>query len=194
MSVRPNSVAPWEDFVLRLIAFYKLAKTVLFIGIGIGLMQVMHHNVAELLRVYVIDPLHFDPENRFLREILDKASELTDHRIEFFGYAAFFYAAVFGAEGIGLYLRKHWAEYMVLISTGSLLPVEFYEIYLQLAWWKVWVVLGNLAILIYLIHRLLLDARNSAQYSRRLAAEQGVTPEAIPLPDTTGDKRITDRV
>ena len=49
---------------------------------------------------------------------------------------------------------------MVLISTGSLLPIEFYEIYLKLAWWKVGVVLGNLAILVYLIHRLWLDSQS----------------------------------
>jgi uncharacterized membrane protein (DUF2068 family) len=162
MSARPIKVAPWEDFVLRLIAIYKLAKAALSVSIGIGLLRIRNHNITEMLRVYVIDPLHFDPENRLLKWLLDEASELTPHKIGFISFGAFFYAAVFATEGIGLYLRKHWAEYMVLISTGSLLPVEFFEIYLQLAWWKVGVVVGNLAILIYLIHRLLLD-RSSAR-------------------------------
>ena len=52
---------------------------------------------------------------------------------------------------------------MVLISTGSLLPIEFWEIYLKLAWWKFGVVVGNLLIIVYLVHRLLLDARFKAQ-------------------------------
>lgn len=163
MSARPIKVAPWEDFVLRLIAVYKLAKAALSVAIGIGLIRAMNQNVAELFRIYIIDPLHFDPENRLLKWILDQASELTPHKMELFSFGAFFYAAVFATEGIGLFLRKHWAEYMVLISTGSLLPIEFYEIYLQMAWWKAAVVVGNLAILIYLIHRLLLDSRTARE-------------------------------
>jgi uncharacterized membrane protein (DUF2068 family) len=162
MSARSPRVAPWEDFVLRLIAIYKLAKTVLFIAIGIGLIRIMHHNVAEILRVYVLEPMHFDPENRLLQPILEKASLLTRRQIESAGIVAFFYAAVFGAEGFGLYFRKHWAEYMVLISTGSLLPIEFYELFVHLAWWKIGIVVGNLAILLYLSHRLWLDAHSAA--------------------------------
>ncbi len=84
----------------------------------------------------------------------------------FMSYIAFFYAAIFLIEGVGLYLRKHWAEYMVLISTGSLLPVEFYELYLRLAWWKFAVLLGNLLIVAYLIHRITLDARLKARAAR----------------------------
>ena len=83
------------------------------------------------------------------------------------GYAAFFYAALFAAEGIGLYLRKHWAEYIVVIVTGSLLPLEIYELFVKLAWWKFAAVVGNLLIVAYLIHRLLLDARFKAQQRKR---------------------------
>jgi uncharacterized membrane protein (DUF2068 family) len=162
-------VAPWEDFVLRLIAVYKLIKTVVFIGLGVGLLHLMHHNVEEMLRIYVIDPMHFDPENRLLRWVLYSASELTNRRIAFLSGGAFFYAAVFATEGIGLYIRAHWAEYMVLISTGSLLPIEVYETYHQWAWWKAAVLLGNLAILLYLVHRLWLDSHNIAR--RRLERE-----------------------
>jgi uncharacterized membrane protein (DUF2068 family) len=163
MSAPTTRVAPWEDFVLRLIAIYKLAKAVIAFALGLELLRFMHHDVAQFLRDYVIDPYHFDPENRFLKWLLEAASHLTTHKLEFLSFGAFFYGAVFAAEGIGLYLRKHWAEYMVLISTGSLLPIEFWEIYLKLAWWKFGVVVGNLLIIVYLVHRLLLDARFKAQ-------------------------------
>ena len=169
MPQRPNPVAPWEDFVLRLIGVFKLAKATLFIAIGIGLINLMHKNVADLLKTYIIDPMHFDPENRLLKWLLDTASDLTDRKIEFVTFGAFFYAAVFATEGIGLILRKHWAEYMVLISTGALLPVEIYEIAFEFAWWKVVIMSVNVAILIYLIHRLLLDSRSSL---RRVNADE----------------------
>jgi uncharacterized membrane protein (DUF2068 family) len=166
MSAREIKVAPWENVVLRIIAIYKLAKMALFLSIGIGLLEVLrhhHHDMSEIFQTYVIDPMHFDPENRLLKYLLDQASAITPHKIALFSDVAFFYAALFGAEGFGLYFRKRWAEWVVVGSTGSLLPIEFYEIWIHPAWWKVGVVVGNLAIVIYLIHRILLDQRNCAR-------------------------------
>ena len=185
MSAPTERVAPWEDFVLRLIALYKLAKAALFFSLGLGFLQLMHQDVAQFLNDYVIE-YHIDPENRLLHRLLkwmlDHASSLTDHRIEFISFGAFFYASIFAAEGIGLFLRKHWAEYMVLVSTGSLLPIEFYEIYRKLAWWKFGVLLGNLLIILYLIHRLLLDARFKARQCQEIEAAEKLRTSSIPEP------------
>ncbi len=168
-------VAPWEDLVLRLIAIWKLLHAVFFTAVGFGLIRLRGHNVVEFLTTHVVIPYHLDPEGRWVDWMLDKAGMLTSHRLLLLGWAAFFYAALFAAEGVGLYLRKHWAEYLVVIVTGSLLPLELYELFVKLAWWKFGVVMGNLAIVTYLIHRLRLD------YHNRLL--QGATPSA-PAQDT----------
>jgi len=31
-------------------------------------------------------------------------------------------------EGVGLALRKRWAEYLTIIATSSLIPLEVYEL------------------------------------------------------------------
>jgi len=157
-------VAPWEDFVLRFIAIYKLLHALFFIAVGFGLLRLRGHSVVEVLNTYIIIPYHLNPESRVVDWLLDKADTLTSHRLLLLAYAAFFYAALFAVEGIGLYLRKHWAEYLVVAVTGSLLPFEIFELCVtSLAWWKFAVVVGNLLIVTYLIHRLLLDARSKAQ-------------------------------
>lgn len=163
MSVPTPRVAPWEDFVLRLIASWKLLHAVFFTAVGFGLLRLRGHNVVDFLNAYIIIPYHLNPENRLIYWLLDKADTLTSHRLLLLGYAAFFYAALFAAEGIGLFLRKHWAEYLVVFVTGSLLPLEIYELFVKIAWWKFTAVVGNLLIVLYLIHRLLLDARFKAQ-------------------------------
>lgn len=179
MSAPAPRLAPWEDWVLRVIAIYKLVKAAIFFVAGLEVRNLLHKDVRQFLSDYVTEH-QIDPENRFLHDTLDwllrHASDLTDHKIRFMSYVAFFYAAIFLLEGIGLYLRKHWAEYMVLISTGSLLPIEFYELYLSLAWWKFAVLLGNLLIVAYLIHRITLDARMKAK-AARLAG--GSTPPEL---------------
>ena len=162
MSEHPTEpkVAPWEDLVLRLIAIYKLGKAIVSVSLGIGLLRVLHANLSAVVMTYVVNPFHFDPESRFWVWALEQTTRVTPHSLRLISYGAFFYAIIFATEGIGLYLRKHWAEYMVLISTGSLLPIEFWELYIQLAWWKLAVVVGNLAILLYLAHRIWLDAHS----------------------------------
>jgi len=191
MSAPVPKISPWEDVALRSIAIYKFIKAALFFALGFGLLRLMHHDVTQFLNDYIIE-YHIDPENRLLHRLLkwllDHASMLTTHRMEFLSFGAFFYASIFAAEGIGLYLRKHWAEYMVLFSTGSLLPIEFGELYLKLAWWKFAVVVGNLLIIVYLIHRLRLDARN------RQAASRVEDEEELPRIATPVSKPVTSDV
>ena len=165
MSAPVTRVAPWEDFVLRLIAVWKLLHAVFFTAVGFGLLRLRHHNVVDFLNDHIVIPYHLNPENRVVDWVLGKAETLAPHLV-LLGWAAFFYSALFAAEGIGLYLRKHWAEYLVVIVTGSLLPLEVYELFVKLAWWKFAAVVGNLLILTYLIHRLILDARFKAQQIR----------------------------
>lgn len=153
---REAKIAVWEDVALRIIAIYKLLHGLFFIAVGVGLIKLKYH-LPEFLSDYVIKPLHFNPENKMVDWILDEASNLTPHRITLVSYAAFFYALLFCIEGTGLYLRKHWAEYFVVIVTGSLLPFEIYAMILKVQWWKGGVIFGNLLILAYLIHRLRLD-------------------------------------
>jgi uncharacterized membrane protein (DUF2068 family) len=179
MSASNPKMALWENVVLRLIAIYKLLHAVLFIAVGFGLLQLRHHDVVQVLNTYVIGPYHLHPEESSVVDwVLDMASTLTSHKLTFYGYTAFLYAALFAAEGIGLYLRKHWAEYLVVIVTGSLLPFEIYKTYESAAPWKFGVIAGNLLVVSYLIHRLLLDSRNAAPQksdSRALSRDVSAT-------------------
>lgn len=170
MSDPAKRIAPWEDVVLRVIAIYKLTKAVLALALGLTLLKLIHHDVSLFLHDYIVDPLHLDSdadsENHALKSLFEYAASLTPHAMRLSAYASFFYALVFAIEGIGLYLKKHWAEYMVLIVTGSFLLPEGWLIYQHTTWWKVALMVGNLLIIGYLIHRLLLEARTRAAAAR----------------------------
>jgi uncharacterized membrane protein (DUF2068 family) len=66
----------------------------------------------------------------------------------------FFYALLHLVEGTGLVLRRRWAEYLTVVATGSLLPLEFYEIARKFSVLRVGVLAINLAIVAYVIARL----------------------------------------
>ena len=156
---REPKVAPWEDIILRIIAIYKILHGLFFIGIGVGLVKLKHKDIPMFLNDYVFRPLQFPPESRLVDWALREAHNLTPHKIVLASDAVFFYALLFCIEGVGLYLRKHWAEYFVVIVTGSLLPFEIWAMFARVEWWKAGLIVGNLLIVGYLIHRLWLDSQ-----------------------------------
>jgi uncharacterized membrane protein (DUF2068 family) len=60
---------------------------------------------------------------------------------------------VFLTEGLGLLLRKHWAEYFTIISTGLFIPLEIYELIHRFTILKLAVTIINVLIVWYLVAR-----------------------------------------
>jgi uncharacterized membrane protein (DUF2068 family) len=141
-----------SDPLLRLIAFFKLVKSVLFFAAGVGVLHFFHKDVGDRL-ARLLDHLHVDPDNRYAQALVDEVGKLTDTNLKLVALSiiAFFYSALFGTEGVGLFLRKRWAEWFVVIVTGSLLPLEIYEIIHKISALKIALILVNLLILGYLI-------------------------------------------
>jgi uncharacterized membrane protein (DUF2068 family) len=77
-------------------------------------------------------------------------SALGPRRFVVIGVIALGYAALFAVEGVGLWRRKHWAEWLTVIATGSLIPIELYELARHASALKLGVLLANVVIVIYL--------------------------------------------
>jgi uncharacterized membrane protein (DUF2068 family) len=140
-----------SDPFLRLIAIFKLTKAILFFCAGIGLLHYLNKDVEERLH-HLMDSLHVDSDNHIPRWVLTQAGLLNKNKLEALSAVAFFYSALFATEGTGLFLRKRWAEWFVVIVTASLLPLEAYEIWHKVTAAKILLTIGNLLILGYLIH------------------------------------------
>lgn len=139
--------------VLRLIAAFKLLKAGLLIALGVGAFKLLHKDMADVLEHW-IEAFRLDPANRFVDAALGKASNLSPGQIRNLGLGSFLYAGLFLTEGIGLWLLKRWAEWLTIIITSSLVPLEIYEIHRHLTPVKLTVLVVNLAIVGYLIYRL----------------------------------------
>ena len=134
------------------IGVWKLLETALFLLIGFGVLKILHTHadLVDLVTRFIID-LGRDPEGHFASLILDKVAMIDPHRMKQIGIAIFAGAGLHMLEGIGLVLRKVWAEYVTLILTASFLPWEIFEIIRHPTWIKVGLFVVNLAVLIYLI-------------------------------------------
>jgi uncharacterized membrane protein (DUF2068 family) len=138
--------------VLVLIAFFKLVKAVALIAVGIGALRFLHKDLAASVAHWV-DVLRVDPDNRFIHPIIAKLFSVTPKQLKAVSAGTFFYAALLLTEGIGLLLRKHWAEYFTIITTGALMPLEIYELAKHVTTAKIIVLAINAAIVWYLIVR-----------------------------------------
>lgn len=138
---------------LLLIAVFKLAKGFLLLAAALGALKLLHHDVAGIARHW-INALRVDPDNFFLHRLLARLSIIDDHKLKELSVGTFIYSALSFIEGIGLALRKRWAEYFTTIVTAALLPIEIWEIYHHATTAKIIVLLINLAVVAYLIWEL----------------------------------------
>jgi uncharacterized membrane protein (DUF2068 family) len=135
---------------LLLVAAFKLIKGLALLALGIGALRLLHKDVAVEVAQW-IDILRVDPHNHYIQEALAKLGMVDDRKLRALSVGTFFYSALYLTEGIGLSLRKRWAEYVTIISTASLLPVEIYEIVKGVSAPKIVVLLVNIAVLVYLV-------------------------------------------
>lgn len=135
------------------IGAFKLFKGLVLLAVGIGALNLIHKDVD--LAVFIgnlADTFRIDPANRFINQLLEKAAGIDDRKLQQIGAGSFFYSALLITEGIGLLLRKHWAEYFAIILTASLIPLEIYEVAKHFTTLRVAVLLSNIAVVIYLVH------------------------------------------
>jgi uncharacterized membrane protein (DUF2068 family) len=94
-------------------------------------------------------PLH-DPHGKFATEV-DKLLSLKPGTLRLLAAALLAYAVLEGAEAVGLWFQRRWAEYLTFIATSLLLPLELYELSRTLSALKLIALFVNLAIVTYLL-------------------------------------------
>jgi uncharacterized membrane protein (DUF2068 family) len=142
-----------ESGLLRLIALFKFFKAFVLIVTGIGILKLMHNDVATTLDHWVA-LLGLDPGNRFVDHALRNAANIPPNKIQDLGLGSFVYAALFLTEGIGLWMLKHWAEWFTVVITASLVPLEVWEIHHHPTAVKILVLIINIAVVGYLLYRI----------------------------------------
>jgi uncharacterized membrane protein (DUF2068 family) len=135
---------------LWLIAAFKLVKGLGLLILAIGALKLLHKDVTAEVERW-INLLRFDLHNHHIEKLLAKLGMIDERRLEELSVGTFFYAGLFLTEGIGLALRKRWAEYLTIVSTASLLPLEIYEITKRVTTVKIVLLLINIAVVVYLV-------------------------------------------
>jgi uncharacterized membrane protein (DUF2068 family) len=141
------------DRGLEAIAIFKLVKGALLLIVGTGAAKLVHVDVYDLALQWV-DVLHVDADNRYIHWLLEKLMFVDERTLRHLSAGTFVYAAVVITEGVGLLRQQIWAEYLTVIATASLIPLEIFELVKRFTMVKVGVVAINIAVVGYLINML----------------------------------------
>ncbi len=145
-------------FGLKLIGAFKLVLALLLLAAGIGVFRLRHADLG-LMAQNLIEHFSFDAGNRFVSGMVESVSGVSHRKLIAIDAFTFIYSALYLVEGVGLLMRKHWAEYLVIVVTGLLIPYEAYEVLFKFSWVKAMVLAVNLAIIFYLMWALKREAR-----------------------------------
>jgi uncharacterized membrane protein (DUF2068 family) len=151
-ATRPRHVGLKVIGVLKLIS----GATALFVGIGV--FRFLGHDPGPRAE-RIVSHLGLDPQNSIIHEAISRITGIDRTQLRALEAGTFFYAALHTVEGTGLILGYHWAEYLVIVATGSLIPFEIYEIARKFTLVRVALFIINVAIVIYLIITLRKDRR-----------------------------------
>jgi uncharacterized membrane protein (DUF2068 family) len=113
---------------LRLIALFKFAKVLLLIATSYGVHKLLDANIIERLYTWSSTLSDDRLERRLIERALDWVEDLGAKRIQIFVAVTVAYTAMALVEGVGLWMRKTWAEWLTTIFTASLIPFELWEL------------------------------------------------------------------
>lgn len=147
-----------ESTFIRVIAVFKLVKSALFLCSALAVSRILRFGfdgaVADTLAI-----LHVDPQSHWLHFLLTKASGINPVTFRLIATGSFLYAGLYLIEGIGLCLDRPWAEWLTIIGSLCLVPIEIYEIYEHLTLTRISILVANLIIVGFLIHHVRLKRR-----------------------------------
>jgi uncharacterized membrane protein (DUF2068 family) len=138
--------------VLFLIGAFKLLKAVLLVAVGIGAIKFLHKDLATAV-MHWVQLLRIDPDNRFVHRIIARIFRVTPKQLRELSAGTFLYAGLFATEGLGLLLRKRWAEYFTIVTTGGLIPLEIFELSRHFTIAKAVIAVVNILIVWYLVEQ-----------------------------------------
>ena len=114
------------DRPLMWIASYNLGKGLLLLTLALGLLGFLHRDVDEIVGNW-LGWLGVSLENEHVVALLARLDLVTDHQLRILSCVTFSLSGVFVTEGIGLFFKQRWAEYLTVAVTASFIPVELFE-------------------------------------------------------------------
>ena len=118
---------PRSRRLLRLIALERIVRGVLLLAAGIYLLFHLNSDFGRLGE-RVMRAIELDPRRPFLHRIVVYLHHLHASEVRVAAVIALCYGLLELVVGTGLWLDQLWAEYLTVVATSLLIPLELYEL------------------------------------------------------------------
>src|SRR3954463_8748806 len=147
---------------LKLIAVFKMLKGVFLLSLGISLIFLNSRTRwMDSISDWATDEL-LVVHSKSLHYVLNQLQKLlTGGHLRATGVLSLFYSAVLFTEGIGVYLQKRWAEFLMVIATSALIPLEIHHLFVKRSVAAVVILLVN-CFIVWFLYRVLRRERPRA--------------------------------
>ena len=127
----------------------------MLIALAVGLLVAGEKGLLATWAQSAKDELNLEAGNSLIIQVLLRLllGIASFNHVTLLAIGAIVYALLEGTEGVGLAMRRRWAEYLTVIATGVLIPYEAYEVVHHVTLFKVGALLLNLAVVGYLAYR-----------------------------------------
>jgi uncharacterized membrane protein (DUF2068 family) len=160
-----------EAIVMRLIAINKGTHALAFTLLAIAALALQTnltriHSFAERVLRGITGPLNDTGQyanKTWLGRQLEHLLNLKAGTLKVLLLVAVLYAVLEWTEAIGLWFEKRWAEYLTVVATAGLLPLEIRELLHRVTVFRLLAFVVNVALLIWLVYaKRLFGARGGA--------------------------------
>src|SRR5438034_8948735 len=157
---------PRRHRYLKLIALFKIGKGVLLLLLGVSLVFLnMRTRWMDAISDWTADEILME-HSRAVTYLLNKLQAvLAGGALRATGFLALFYSAVLFTEGIGVYLEQRWAEWLMIIATAALIPLEVRHIWHRPGLVGVFILLAN-CFIVWFSYRVLKREKPNAQVAQ----------------------------
>ncbi|MDQ6877876.1 MAG: DUF2127 domain-containing protein [Candidatus Dormibacteraeota bacterium] len=144
-----------HDAFIKVIIIERIVKAIVLIALAIGLLVAGRSGLLARWADYAQDQLNLQAGHSLIVQLLLKLILYVGNfsHTTLLAFGAIIYALLEGTEGVGLAMRRRWAEYLTVIATGILIPYEAYEVIHRLTLFKIGALLLNVAVVGYLAYR-----------------------------------------
>jgi len=158
---------------LKLIALFKIGKGILLLVLGVSILFLNSRTVwMDNISDWVADEIllkHSKAVHYLLNRLQAMLAGGGVWRAT--GFLSLFYSAVLFTEGVGVYLQKRWAEFLMVFATGALIPLEVRHIYYRPSFAAVIILAANCFIVWFLYRVLKRERVPAAANSPEVAVE-----------------------
>lgn len=116
---------------LKIIAVFKIGKAVLLLVLGVSILFLNSRAVwMDNLSDWVADEILLK-HSKVVHYLLNRLQDILAGGgvLRATSFLSLFYSAVLFTEGIGVYLQKRWAEFLMVFATAALIPLELRHIF-----------------------------------------------------------------